>query len=93
MKGATLAFVTLATATVLVAQPQPTPQPSTQPPAARPAAGPQEPQNVQILKGMSPAELIRAMQFMSASLGVSCDFCHVRSGNHLDFASDAGISP
>ena len=28
------------------------------------------------------------MQFMSASLGVSCDFCHVRSGNHLDFASD-----
>ena len=53
------------------------------------AQAPPEPKNVQILKGMSNAQLIRTMQFMSASLGVSCDFCHVRTAdNHLDAAAD-----
>jgi len=49
-----------------------------------------EPKNVQLLKGMSNPQLIRTMQFMSASLGVTCDFCHVRTPDgHLDPASDA----
>jgi len=34
--------------------------------------------NIQALKGISADQLIPAMQFISASLGVECDFCHVR---------------
>lgn len=32
--------------------------------------------NIQTLQGMSAAEIDGAMFFMSAALGVSCDFCH-----------------
>lgn len=81
MKGFAPAFVTLAAAAALTAQ-------TTTPPAPQQRA-PGEPQNVQVLKGLSQPELIRAMQFMSASLGVNCDFCHVfKPGNQRDFASD-----
>ena len=49
-----------------------------------------EPKNVQVLKELTPGQLIRAMQFISASLGVTCDFCHVRDANgELDAANDA----
>lgn len=49
----------------------------------------QEPKNVQVLKGMPPGQLIRTMQFISASLGVTCDFCHVRAANgELEPAKD-----
>lgn len=34
--------------------------------------------NIQVLKGMPASKLIPAMRFMSASLNVDCDFCHVR---------------
>ena len=33
--------------------------------------------NIQALKGISAEQLIPTMQFISASLGVGCDFCHV----------------
>jgi photosynthetic reaction center cytochrome c subunit len=33
--------------------------------------------NIQVLKGISSSEVIPAMQFMSSSLGVKCNFCHV----------------
>ncbi|MGA8232362.1 MAG: c-type cytochrome [Candidatus Acidiferrales bacterium] len=33
--------------------------------------------NIQVLKGVPSSELIPAMQFMSSSLGVECNFCHV----------------
>jgi hypothetical protein len=88
MNRATIALVTLLTGTSLLAQTQPAPPPpSTQP---RPPQGAQpELKNVQVLKGMSPPELIRAMQFMSASLGVNCHLCHVFNANGVgDFASD-----
>ncbi len=32
--------------------------------------------NIQSFKGQKASDIIPAMQFMSASLGVSCDFCH-----------------
>jgi photosynthetic reaction center cytochrome c subunit len=35
--------------------------------------------NVQVLKGIPPAQFIEAMRFMAASLGVFCDHCHVTS--------------
>jgi hypothetical protein len=36
--------------------------------------------NVQVLKGLPDAQLIPVMNYMSASLGVSCAFCHVNAG-------------
>src|SRR6266550_2722642 len=32
--------------------------------------------NIQVLKGAPADQLIPSMQFISASLGVQCDFCH-----------------
>jgi len=44
--------------------------------------------NIQVLKGLPEAQLIPVMNFMSASLGVRCDFCHVNKDGNWDFASD-----
>lgn len=41
--------------------------------------------NIQVLKGMTPDQVLSTMHTISASLGVRCDFCHVEG----DFASDA----
>jgi hypothetical protein len=41
--------------------------------------------NVQVLKNVTPQQLITLMRGINASLGVRCDFCHVEG----DFASDA----
>src|ERR1044071_869548 len=58
--------------------------PAAQPPAAGQAAGnPDELKNVQVLKGQSHDEIVQSMQFISASLGVECDSCHVRKDGHL----------
>jgi photosynthetic reaction center cytochrome c subunit len=35
--------------------------------------------NIQVLKGTPADQLIPAMQFISASLGVECEFCHVEA--------------
>ena len=40
--------------------------------------------NIQVLKDVDSTELIPAMQYMAASLGVGCEFCHVRSGSDKD---------
>jgi outer membrane lipoprotein-sorting protein len=40
--------------------------------------------NIQVLKDLSPGQLIPAMQFITASLGVECDFCHVRGAFEKD---------
>lgn len=37
--------------------------------------------NIQLLKGMPSSQLMIAMNFMRASLGVSCAYCHVNSGD------------
>lgn len=36
----------------------------------------EEYKNIQVFKGVPAKEILPAMQFMSASLGVDCDFCH-----------------
>jgi hypothetical protein len=36
--------------------------------------------NIQVLKGLPDSQLITVMNFMRASLGVNCAFCHVNSG-------------
>jgi hypothetical protein len=44
--------------------------------------------NIKVMKGMPDAQVIPTMRFMSASLGVRCDFCHVSKDGQLDSASD-----
>jgi tetratricopeptide (TPR) repeat protein len=63
----------------------------------KPAADPRAPQssanesgktaeqvykNIQILKGVPAGQVVPAMQFITASLGVECSYCHVE--NHFD---------
>jgi hypothetical protein len=37
--------------------------------------------NIQVLKGLPEAQLFPVMNFVSASLGVRCDFCHVKQSD------------
>jgi len=36
--------------------------------------------NIQVLKGLPESQLFLLMNFMAASIGVKCDYCHVRKG-------------
>ena len=40
--------------------------------------------NIQILKGIPADQLIPTMQFISASLGVECEYCHVEGAFDKD---------
>jgi photosynthetic reaction center cytochrome c subunit len=40
--------------------------------------------NIQVLKGVPADEIIPSMQFITASLGVECDFCHVQGAFDKD---------
>jgi photosynthetic reaction center cytochrome c subunit len=40
--------------------------------------------NIQVLKGTQANQIIPSMQFIANSLGVECDFCHVRGANEKD---------
>lgn len=53
--------------------------PSTSAPAAVPAPKKAEEafKNIQVLKGVPAHQILPAMQFISASLGVRCEYCHV----------------
>jgi photosynthetic reaction center cytochrome c subunit len=68
----------------------PPPQSGSTPPPADTANAAQQPshsgprlaeeqfKNIQVLKGIPADQLIPAMQFIAASLGVECDYCHNR---------------
>jgi photosynthetic reaction center cytochrome c subunit len=53
-----------------------------------PAAGPKKAEeqfkNIQVLKGIPAEQLVPTMQFVAASLGVQCDFCHVQGAFEKD---------
>ena len=40
--------------------------------------------NIQVLKGTPANQIIPSMQFIANSLGVECEFCHVRGANEKD---------
>ncbi|HSY91668.1 MAG TPA: c-type cytochrome [Candidatus Binatus sp.] len=40
--------------------------------------------NIQVLKGIPAEQLVPTMQFVAASLGVQCDFCHVPNAFEKD---------
>lgn len=44
--------------------------------------------NIQVLNGLPSSQLIPVMNYMSASLGVKCDYCHAEKDGHLDVVSD-----
>ena len=44
--------------------------------------------NIQVLKGLPDSQLIPVMNFMAASLGVRCTYCHVNKDGKWDFGSD-----
>jgi hypothetical protein len=46
-------------------------------PAAAPKTAEKTFKNIQVLKNIPADQLIPSMQFISASLGVECEFCHV----------------
>src|SRR5215469_18123690 len=51
--------------------------PQAKPSSDQPKTAEQQFKNIQVLKDIPADQLIPAMQFISASLGVECDFCHV----------------
>lgn len=59
-------------------------------PAQAPAAGStpkmtqEQFKNIQVLKDLPADQLVPAMQFISASLGVECEFCHVQGAFDKD---------
>jgi photosynthetic reaction center cytochrome c subunit len=61
-------------------------QSATPPPTANagPKTAEQQYKNIQVLKGIPADQLIPAMQFIAASLGVECEFCHVRDAFEKD---------
>ena len=62
-------------------------QPPAQPPQPQGAPGGGRggpPKNLQVLKDVSPDQLQLTMQYIAASLGVQCNFCHVQGQNDLD---------
>jgi photosynthetic reaction center cytochrome c subunit len=50
--------------------------------AAAPKKAEEQFKNIQVLKGIPAEQVFPTMQFITASLGVECDFCHVQ--NALD---------
>jgi hypothetical protein len=60
---------------IVVLQAQSGPTPSATPAPVKTAE--QQFKNIQVLNGVPADQVIPAMQFISASLGVECDFCHV----------------
>jgi photosynthetic reaction center cytochrome c subunit len=62
---------------------------STAPPApAHPKLAGDEFKNLKVLKDIPADQLFPSMQFITASLGVECEFCHVREGQKMEFDKD-----
>src|ERR1700681_2347734 len=80
-------FVSIALAAVLAAgllaaRAQNAPQSG--PPQAPPKTASQQFKNVQVLKDIPADQLIPSMQFIAASLGVECEYCHVEHAMDKD---------
>jgi len=71
---------TLLAFTRLEAQSSPVPTPAGQ----APKLAEQEFKNIQALKGVPADQIVPAMQFIAASLGVECEFCHVERAPDKD---------
>jgi photosynthetic reaction center cytochrome c subunit len=86
---AMMAFVLVSGFMIVAAKAQPriaTQGPHTQAPSS--AAGPKKAEeqfkNIQVLKGVPAEQIFPTMQFITASLGVECEFCHVQNAFEKD---------
>jgi photosynthetic reaction center cytochrome c subunit len=52
--------------------------------ASAPKKAEEQYKNIQVLKGIPADQLIPSMQFVTASLGVECEFCHVQGAFEKD---------
>ncbi len=52
--------------------------------SAEPKLADEEFKNIQALKGIPAEQVIPSMQFIAASLGVECEYCHVAHANEKD---------
>jgi len=57
-----------------------------------PKTAEQQFKNIQVLKDLPAEQLIPTMQFISASLGVECDFCHVEHQMDKDDKKEKGYA-
>lgn len=53
-------------------------------PSQTPKKAEEQFKNIQVLKGIPAEQLIPTMQFVAASLGVNCEFCHVKNAFEKD---------
>lgn len=60
------------------------PRPATQGNATAPKKAEEQFKNIQVLKGVPADQIFPTMQFITASLGVECDFCHVQNAFEKD---------
>jgi outer membrane lipoprotein-sorting protein len=58
--------------------------PQTSPGATTPKLAEEQFKNIQTLKGLPAEQIIPSMQFIAASLGVECEYCHVRGSMEKD---------
>jgi photosynthetic reaction center cytochrome c subunit len=56
--------------------------------SSAPKLAEQQYKNIKTLKGIPADQIIPAMQFITASLGVDCEYCHVRDGHSMAFDKD-----
>jgi len=80
-----VAFVLILSSVMVLAGVRAPSSPQT-PASATPAVplAEQQYKNIQTLKGIPADQMIPAMQFISASLGVDCEYCHVRGAFEKD---------
>lgn len=55
-----------------------------QAPGQPPGGGRGGPRNIQVLKDVPQDQILLTMQYISAALGVPCNYCHVQGQNDLD---------
>jgi photosynthetic reaction center cytochrome c subunit len=79
--GTLLVGILLIVTSAILAAPQTPPATS---PAAAPKTAAEQFKNIQVLKDIPADQLIPSMQFITASLGVECEFCHVQGAFEKD---------
>jgi outer membrane lipoprotein-sorting protein len=58
------------------------------PQSPAPQLAEQQFKNIKVLKGVPADQIFPSMQFITASLGVECEYCHVRGDKGLEFEKD-----
>ncbi|MEO8522840.1 MAG: c-type cytochrome [Acidobacteriota bacterium] len=91
MAAATLALLIALAGRVELGAQQPAPAAPPAPPAGAAQGGPPPgggrggaPKNIQVLKDVPQEQLPQTMQYIAASLGVQCNYCHVQGQPDLD---------